>query len=52
MVPFNNKRRQAMTKDDIMGFALIPFILVGCIYHEELADFMGILLNNFFAILG
>jgi hypothetical protein len=52
MVPFNNKRRQTMAKDDIMGFALIPFIIVGCIYREELTDFMGILLNNLFAVLG
>lgn len=41
-----------MTKDDIQGFILIPFILLGCIYHEELADFVGVLLNNLFAFLG
>jgi hypothetical protein len=41
-----------MTKDDIKGFALIPFILLGCIYHEELADIMGLLLNYLFAHLG
>lgn len=41
-----------MTKDDIIGFSLIPVVLVGCIYSEELADLIGILLNNFFACLG
>lgn len=41
-----------MPKDDIIGFILIPFILLACIYHVELADFMGILLNNLFALLG
>ena len=51
-VPFNNHRRQTMTKDDIIGFSLIPLVLVGCIYNEELADLIGILLNNFFACLG
>ena len=52
MVPFNNHRRQTMTKDDIIGFSLIPLVLVGCIYNEELADLIGVLLNNFFACLG
>lgn len=41
-----------MTKDDIHGFILIPFILLGCVYHEELADVIGLLLNCLFAHLG
>jgi len=41
-----------MTRSDIQAFALIPFVLIGCIYHEELADFIGILLNNLLAFLG
>ena len=41
-----------MAKNDIQGFMLIPLIIVGCIYHEELADFVGILLNNLIACLG
>ena len=41
-----------MTKDDIQGFALIPFVLLGCIFHEELADLIGLLLNCLFAHLG
>lgn len=41
-----------MAKNDIQGFMLIPFVIVGCIYHEELADFAGILLNSMIACLG
>jgi len=41
-----------MTKDDIQGFALIPIIIIGCIYHEELAEIIGVLLNNLFAFFG
>ena len=42
----------SMVKEDIQGFVLIPFILLGCIFHEELADCMGSLLNYLFAIVG
>ena len=41
-----------MTKNDIQGFALIPFVIAACFFHEELAEFVGILLNNLFACLG
>lgn len=41
-----------MTKDDIQGFMLIPFILLGCIYHEELADVIGMALNFLFSHVG
>lgn len=41
-----------MTKDDIVGFSLIPIAVVGCIYSEELANFVGILLNAFFSFIG
>ena len=34
-----------MTKDDIKGFALIPLAILGCIFHEELANLIGVLLN-------
>lgn len=41
-----------MTRDDVIGFSLIPVVLIGCIYHEELADVIGILLNTLFGYLG
>lgn len=44
--------RLTMTKDDLIGFSLIPFILVGCIYREELANFVGYLLNCLFNFVG
>ena len=34
-----------MTKDDIKGFALITLAILGCIFHEELANLVGVLLN-------
>lgn len=41
-----------MTKNDIIGISLIPFILLCCIYHSELAEFVGILLNALLGYLG
>jgi len=34
-----------MTKEDIQGFALIPVAFMGCVYHEELASFVGTILH-------
>ena len=36
-----------MTKDDIFGFSLIPVAFIGCVYHVELADFVGNILHIF-----
>lgn len=41
-----------MSKDDIVGFSLIPFVLLGIIFREDLFDFAGIILNHLFAFVG
>lgn len=41
-----------MTRDDLIGFSLIPVILICCAYHNEMAEVLGILLNYLFGLLG
>ena len=38
--------------NDTKGFVLISFAAVGCVYHEDVANFIGILLNNLLSFLG
>lgn len=44
--------RSLKMKETIEGLALIPFIFVLCLFHNELADFVGILLQSMFNCLG
>lgn len=39
-------------RDQIIGFSLIPVILLGCSYHEELANFIGVLLRMMIGCIG
>lgn len=41
-----------MTRNDIEGFILFVVALIGCWYHNELADIIGIALNHLFSIAG
>lgn len=41
-----------MSRDDLIGFSLVPVILICCVYHNEMADVLGIFLNYLFELLG
>ena len=41
-----------MTKNDIQAIMLIPFVILGCIYHKELSDIIGMALNFLFSCIG
>jgi hypothetical protein len=41
-----------MTKDVFHIVVLMIFVLIGCLYHEELADIVGLILNKLFINLG
>lgn len=36
-----------MSKDDIEGLFLLVVVFVGCWYHNQLADLLGLFLNQF-----
>ena len=50
MVPFIDSVGEIrMSKDDILGFALVPLAFIICMFHDNLANFVGAILNMLFA---
>lgn len=47
MVPNPINIRNLEMKDTIEGLLLVPFVFVLCLFHNELADFVGLLLHSF-----
>jgi hypothetical protein len=35
-----------MSRDDIEGILLLVVVFIGCLYHNQLADLLGLALNH------